>query len=91
MRYNDFSAGYNLGYRQCIIDSIPPCEKRVFLALEKLRDSAKARDVAAITGLTTSACSAFLARLVSRKIVKVIECKKRKKLYKIKENQNGTR
>lgn len=72
-------------YFKSILDSIPPTERRVYLALAEIWAPATAKDVAIQTGLAVNIASSLLKRLVERGAVVVSQVGKQKHEYQIAE------
>ena len=72
-------------YFKSHIESLPPQERRVYLALADLWKPATTKEVAARARLETSKCSAQLTRLVERGIVQVSGGTARRKQYYLTE------
>jgi len=67
------------------LESLPPQERRVYLALAALWRPANTREIAAHARLETSKCSAQLARLGERGVVRVAGGSARRKQYYLTE------
>ncbi len=67
------------------LESLPPQERRVYLALADLWKPALTKEIAARARVTTSMCSAQLARLIERGVVLVAGGSARRKLYYLSE------
>ena len=67
------------------LDSLPPRERRVYLALAELWRPATCRDVAELARLSTSHCSAHIRRLIGRGAVQVTGGTPRRKEYYLTE------
>ena len=67
------------------LESLPPQERRVYLALAALWKPATTREIADQARLETSACSAQLARLDGRGVVRVAGGSARRKQYYLTE------
>ena len=72
-------------YFKSHIESLPPQERRVYLALADLWKPATTREVADRSRLDTSKCSAQLARLIERGVVEVEGGTARRKQYYLTE------
>ena len=72
-------------YFKSHIESLPPQERRVYLALADLWKSATTKEIAARARLETSKCSAQLTRLIERGIVQVTGGTVRRKQYYLTE------
>ena len=72
-------------YFKSHIESLPPQERRVYLALADLWKPATTREVAERSRLETSKCSAQLARLIERGVVQVEGGTARRKQYYLTE------
>ena len=72
-------------YFKSHLESLPPQERRVYLALADLWKPALTKEIAARARLTTSMCSAQLARLIERGVVLVAGGSARRKLYYLSE------
>ena len=72
-------------YFKSHLDSLPPQERRVYLALADLWKPATAREIANRARLDTSKCSAHLARLTDHGSVEAIGGTPRRKLYYLTE------
>jgi len=72
-------------YFKSHLESLPPQERRVYLALAELWKPALAKEVAQRTRLETSKCSAHLARLVARGVVRLDGGSARRKQYYLSE------
>ncbi len=72
-------------YFKSHIESLPPQERRVYLALADLWKPATTREIADRSRLETSKCSAQLARLVERGVVQVRGGTARRKQYYLTE------
>ena len=72
-------------YFKSHIESLPPQERRVYLALADLWKPATTREVADRSRLETSKCSAQLARLIERGVVQVEGGTARRKQYYLTE------
>ncbi len=72
-------------YFKSRIESLPPQERRVYLALAELWKPATTREVADQSRLETSKCSAQLARLIERGVVQVEGGTARRKQYYLTE------
>ena len=72
-------------YFKSHLDSLPPQERRVYLALADLWKPATAREIADRARLDTSKCSAHLARLTDHGSVEAIGGTPRRKLYYLTE------
>lgn len=68
-------------YFKSHLDSLPPQERRVYLALAALWKPATTREIAERARLDTSKCSAHLGRLMERGAVEVTGGSARRKLY----------
>ena len=72
-------------YFKSHIESLPPQERRVYLALAELWKPATTREIADRSRLETSKCSAQLARLMERGVVEVEGGTVRRKQYYLTE------
>ena len=72
-------------YFKSHIESLPPQERRVYLALADLWKPATTKEIAARTRLETSKCSAQLTRLIERGVVQVMGGTARRKQYYLTE------
>ena len=72
-------------YFKSHLESLPPQERRVYLALADLWKPALTKEIAVRARLTTSMCSAQLARLIERGVVQVAGGSARRKLYYLSE------
>ena len=72
-------------YFKSHIESLPPQERRVYLALAELWKPATTREIADRSRLETSKCSAQLARLMERGVVEVEGGTARRKQYYLTE------
>ena len=72
-------------YFKSHLELLPPQERRVYLALADLWKPALTKEIAARARLTTSMCSAQLARLIERGGVLVAGGSTRRKLYYLSE------
>ena len=72
-------------YFKSHLELLPPQERRVYLALADLWKPALTKEIAARARLTTSMCSAQLARLIERGSVLVAGGSARRKLYYLSE------
>ena len=72
-------------YFKSHLESLPPQERRVYLALAELWKPATTREIADRSRLDTNKCSAWLKRLVDRGSVSVIGGTARRKLYYLSE------
>ena len=72
-------------YFKSHLESLPPQERRVYLALADLWKPALTKEIAARARLTTSMCSAQLARLIERGAVLLAGGSARRKLYYLSE------
>ena len=72
-------------YFKSHLESLPPQERRVYLALADLWKPALTKEIAARARLTTNMCSAQLARLIERGVVLVVGGSTRRKLYYLSE------
>ncbi len=72
-------------YFKSHIESLPPQERRVYLALAELWKPATTREVADRSRLETSKCSAQLARLIERGVVQIKGGTARRKQYYLTE------
>ena len=72
-------------YFKSHIESLPPQERRVYLALADLWKPATTREIADRSRLETSKCSAQLARLIERGVVQVEGGTARRKQYYLTE------
>ena len=72
-------------YFKSHLESLPPQERRVYLALAELWKPALAKEVAQRTRLETSKCSVHLARLVARGVVRLDGGSARRKQYYLSE------
>ena len=72
-------------YFKSHLESLPPQERRVYLALADLWKPALTKEIAVRARLTTSMCSAQLARLIERGVVLVAGGSARRKLYYLSE------
>jgi len=72
-------------YFKSHLDALPAQERKVYLALADLWKPANAREIADRARLTSSQCSAQLARLVDRGAVEVTGGSARRKLYYLSE------
>ena len=67
------------------METLPPQERRVYLALVALWKPATAREVAELARTETSKCSAQLRRLIGRGVVTVVGGTSRRKRYYVSE------
>ncbi len=72
-------------YFKSHIESLPPQERRVYLALADLWKPATTKEISARTRLETSKCSAQLTRLIERGVVQVMGGTARRKQYYLTE------
>ena len=72
-------------YFKSHIESLPPQERRVYLALADLWKPATTKEIADRSRLETSKCSAHLARLIERGVVQVEGGTARRKQYYLTE------
>ena len=72
-------------YFKSHIESLPPQERRIYLALADLWKPATAREIAVRSRLDTNACSANLARLTERGFVEVDGGSPRRRQYYVSE------
>ncbi len=72
-------------YFKSHLESLPPQERRVYLALAELWKPATAREVGDRARMETSKCSAQLRRLMGRGVVREEGGTKRRKLYYVSE------
>ena len=72
-------------YFKSQLESLPPQERRVYLALARLWKPATARDVGDLVRLDTNVCSALLKRLVDRGAVTIEGGTPRRRLYYLTE------
>ena len=75
----------NTDYFKSHLDSLPPIERKAYLALAELWDPATAREVARAARLDVSKTSALLRRLVERGRVAEANGRGRRKLYQVAE------
>ena len=67
------------------LESLPPQERRVYLALAGLWRPATAREIAAVARLEVSKCSAQLSRLTQRGVVQIVGGGARRREYYLNE------
>ena len=72
-------------YFRSQLESLPPRERRVYLALAELWRPATCRDIAELTRLSTSHCSAHIRRLIGRGAVQETGGTPRRKEYYLTE------
>jgi len=72
-------------YFKSHLDSLPPIERKVYLALAELWDPATAREVADVGRLNVNKTSSLLRRLMERGAVVLADGRNRTKLYQIAE------
>ena len=72
-------------YFKSHIESLPPQERRVYLALAELWRPATTREIANLARLSTSKCSAQLRRLTDRGVVRTADGTPRRKTYYLSE------
>ena len=72
-------------YFKSHLESLPPQERRVYLALARLWKPSTTREVADLARLNTNACSALLRRLVQRGTVAIEGGTPRRQLYYLTE------
>jgi len=73
------------GYFKNILDSLSLTEGKVYHALAEIWKPATARQVARIARYDTSTTSSYLAQLVDRGLVEVVQERRRKKTYQLTE------
>jgi tetratricopeptide (TPR) repeat protein len=75
----------NTEYFKSHLDSLPPVERKVYLALAELWDPSSSREVAKLARLEVSKTSALLLRLIERGAVVEVKGTGRSKLYQVAE------
>jgi tetratricopeptide (TPR) repeat protein len=75
----------NTEYFKSHLDSLPPIERKAYLALAELWDPSSSRDVAKVARLDVSKTSALLLRLIERGAVVEVKGDSRAKKYQVAE------
>ncbi len=76
---------YYTPYFKSQLNSLPPLERKVLTILADIWDPATARDIAGLARIDVNKASAYLQRLLSKGILRVVHYKGRRQWYQIRE------